>query len=48
MHGIISVIAVREDRAGDPVFARIVEVYRSDAVKALFDTVYKGVYLPAW
>jgi ABC-type metal ion transport system substrate-binding protein len=25
-----------------------VEVYHSDEVRALFDTVYKGVYLPAW
>lgn len=48
MHGIINVIAAREDRAGDPVFARIAEAYRSDAVKELFNTVYKGVYLPAW
>lgn len=48
MHGIINVIAAREDRADDPVFARIAEVYQSDAVRELFDTVYKGVYIPAW
>ena len=48
MHGIINVIAARADRADDPVFQRIVEVYHSDEVRALFDTVYKGVYLPAW
>lgn len=48
MHGIINVIAARADRADDPVFARIAEVYHSDEVRALFDTVYKGVYIPAW
>lgn len=48
MRGIINVIAARADRADDPAFARIAEVYRSDEVKALFDTVYKGVYIPAW
>lgn len=48
MHGIINVIAARADRADDPVFQRIAEVYHSDEVRALFDTVYKGVYLPAW
>lgn len=48
MHGIINVIAARADRADDPVFARIAEVYHSDAVRDLFDTVYKGVYIPAW
>jgi len=48
MHGIINVIAARADRADDPVFKRIAEAYRSDEVRALFDTVYKGVYLPAW
>ena len=48
MHGIINVIAARADRADDPTFARIAEVYHSDEVRALFDTVYKGVYIPAW
>ena len=48
MQGIINVIACRADRADDPVFARIAEVYQSDAVRELFDTVYKGVYIPAW
>ena len=48
MRGIINVIAARKDRADDPVFQRIAEAYRTDEVKALFDTVYKGVYIPAW
>ena len=48
MHGIINVIAARADRADDPVFARIAEVYHSDEARALFDTAYKGVYIPAW
>ncbi len=48
MHGIVNVIAARADRAEEPVFKRIAEVYQSDAVRELFDTVYKGVYIPAW
>ncbi len=48
MHGIINVIAARKDRAEDPVLMRIAEAYHTDEVKALFDTVYKGVYIPAW
>ena len=48
MHGIINVIAARADRADDPVFARIAEAYHSDEVRALFDTVYAGGYIPAW
>ncbi len=48
MRGIINVIAARADRAEEAVFQRIAEVYQSDEVRALFDTVYKGVYIPAW
>lgn len=48
MHGIINVIAARADRADEAVFARIAEVYHSDAVRELFNTVYAGVYIPAW
>ena len=48
MHGIINVIAAREDKADNPLFQRIVALYHSDEVLELFNTVYKGVYLPAW
>ena len=36
------------DDIDNPVYQRIAEVYQSDEVRALFDTVYAGVYLPAW
>ena len=48
MHGIINVIAARADRANEAVFARIAEAYHTDEVRELFNTVYKGVYIPAW
>ena len=48
MHGIINVIAARADRADEAVFARIAEAYHTDEVRELFNTVYKGVYIPAW
>ncbi len=38
----------RADRKDEPAFKRIAEVYHSDAVRELCDTVYKGVYIPAW
>ena len=48
MHGIVNNIAVRADDIDNPVYQRIAEVYQSDEVRALFDTGYAGVYLPAW
>ena len=48
MHGIVNNIAVRADDIDNPVYQRIAEVYQSDEVRALFDTVYAGVSLPAW
>ena len=48
MHGIVNNIAVRAGDIDNPVDQRIAEVYQSDEVRALFDTVYAGVYLPAW
>ena len=48
MHGIVNNIAVRADDIDNPVYQRIAEVYQSDEVRALLDTVYAGVYLPAW
>ena len=48
MHGIVNNIAVRADDIDNPVYQRIAEVYQSDEVRALFDNVYAGVYLPAW
>ena len=39
---------MRADDIDNPVYQRIAGVYQSDEVRALFDTVYAGVYLPAW
>jgi D-methionine transport system substrate-binding protein len=44
----INVIAARTDRKDDPVFKRIVNEYRTDAVKEVLQTVYKGAFTPAW
>ncbi|MDR0684024.1 MAG: MetQ/NlpA family ABC transporter substrate-binding protein [Spirochaetaceae bacterium] len=44
----INIIAVRTDRKDDPVFRRIVDEYHTDAVKQVFQTVYKGAFIPAW
>lgn len=48
MRGIINVIAVRDEDIENEVYLKIADCYHTDAVKALFDTVYKGVYVPAW
>ncbi len=48
MHGIINIIAARAEDAENPVYKRIAEAYHTDEVRALFETVYKGVYLPAF
>lgn len=48
MHGIINVIAARADRKDEPAF----QAHRGGLPlrrrARAFDTVYKGVYIPAW
>lgn len=41
-------IAIRAEDVGNPTYERIAEAYHTDEVKALFETVYKDVYLAAW
>lgn len=48
MYGIVNVIAAREERKDDPVFARIIEVFHSDEMRELFKRVYDGIYIPAF
>lgn len=48
MAGIVNVIAARENNKDNPVFARIAELYHSDAMRELFKAVYAGVYIPAF
>lgn len=39
-------IAVRSDEADDPVFARIVELFQSDATKKIFEEKFGGYFVP--
>ncbi len=48
MYGIVNVIAAREARKDEPVFARIIEVFHSDEMRELFKRVYDGIYIPAF
>lgn len=41
-------IAVRSDEADDPVFARIVELFQSEATKQIFKDKFNGYFVPAW
>ena len=47
-HGIVNVIAVREEDADNPVYKRIAEAYQCDEVKQFFEKVYPGIFIPAW
>lgn len=44
----VNLIAVRTDDADNEVYRKVVEAYQSDAVKEVYDTTFKGSYLPAW
>jgi len=44
----INIIAARTADKDNPVYLRIVEALHSDEVKQVFETVYKGAYIPAW
>lgn len=47
-HGIINVIAVREEDQENETYLRIAEAYQCDEVKEVFDTLYAGSFLAAW
>jgi D-methionine transport system substrate-binding protein len=44
----INVLVVRTAEKDDPVYKRIVQEYHTDAVKAVFQSEYKGAFIPAW
>ena len=46
--GLINVIASREGEETNPVFLRILEVYQTEAVKAVFRENFDGAFIPAW
>jgi len=46
--GIINIIAAREADAENPVYLRIAEAYQCDEVANVFETLYKGTFIPAW
>jgi D-methionine transport system substrate-binding protein len=48
MAGIVNIIAAKADRADEPPFKRIAEVYHSEEMRALFEEVYKDIYIPAF
>ncbi|MDO5022503.1 MAG: MetQ/NlpA family ABC transporter substrate-binding protein [Eubacteriales bacterium] len=48
MAGIVNMIAAKESRKDEPAFKRIVEIYHSEEMRALFEEVYKDVYIPAF
>ncbi|MBQ3080387.1 MAG: MetQ/NlpA family ABC transporter substrate-binding protein [Clostridia bacterium] len=47
-HGIVNIIAAREEDLANPVYLRIAEAYQCDAVAEVFNTLYKGSFVPAW
>ncbi len=47
-HGIVNIIAAREEDLTNPVYLRIAEAYQCDAVAEVFETLYKGSFVPAW
>jgi D-methionine transport system substrate-binding protein len=44
----INIIAARTADKDNPIYKRIVEVYHTDPVKQIIQTVYKGAYITAW
>lgn len=44
----VNLIAARTEDKDNEVYKKIVKAYQSDAVKEVYDTTFKGSYLPAW
>jgi D-methionine transport system substrate-binding protein len=44
----INIIVARTADKDNPLYKRVVDAYRSDAVKEVFRTVYKGAFIAAW
>jgi len=43
-----NIIVASEARANDPIFARIVEAYQTQAVADVFENFFDGAFIPAW
>lgn len=43
-----NLIAARTEDVDNEVYKKIVKAYQSDAIKEIYDTTFKGSYLPAW
>lgn len=44
----INVIVVKTEDKDDPVYNRIVEIYRTDEVKEIIDRIYQGAQIATW
>lgn len=44
----VNLLAARTADVDNEIYQKIVEAYQSDAVKTVFEDVFKGAYLPAW
>jgi D-methionine transport system substrate-binding protein len=44
----VNIIAARTADKDNPLYKKIVDAYHSNEVRQVFETVYKGVYVPAW
>lgn len=47
-HGIVNIIAAREQDKDNETYLRIAQAYQCDEVKAVFDTLYAGSFVAAW
>jgi D-methionine transport system substrate-binding protein len=44
----VNLIAARTAEKDNPVYKRVVEVYRSDEIRNVIDTVYNGLFVPVF
>ena len=47
-HGIVNIIAVREADLENELYQYIAKSFQCDEVKEVFETLYKGSFVPAW
>lgn len=44
----VNIIVARTEEKDNPVYKKIVDAYHSDEVRQIIETVFKGIYVPAW
>ena len=44
----VNLIAARNADKDNPLYKKVVDAYHTNEVREVFETVYKGVYVPAW